>query len=305
MPSSVHEEAESVEMEGGAIISKTQMKKQARRKKWLETRDERRKIEKEKKKTRKRILAQEREKLDKTGQMQLVSRRPTLMKDSSNKFRIVIDMDFEEFMTDNEIMKAAKQVGRIYSINRHSEHPCQLYISSLKGKIRDRFNITNTGYQNWDINHSELDYVTLFGKGLEAEAKASDCQTTTDSDNTTTTKPENNFIYLTGDTEDDLPDVDDILKDESKIFVIGGLVDHNRHKSLCYKRALERNISTARLPIKQHVTLSQRHILSTVTVFEIMLKILGYHKSWSEALLDSIPKRKIASQSSGVEGNNI
>lgn len=261
-------------------ISKSQLKKQLKRQKWIESRGERRKLEREKRKMKRKMLAQERAADQKRpGATPTPTKRYTLMKDSDNKFRIVIDMDFNEYMTDSEIKKAVQQAGRIYAANRHSQDPCQLYISSLKDRIRDSFASANTGYKNWDINCSDKDYLELFKTCDSSQPNSSD------------------FIYLTGDSEHNLPDAEMLVKDRSKIFVIGGLVDHNRHKNLCYERAVARGVSTAKLPIKEHVTLCQRHILSTFTVFEIMLKVLGSHVSWKEALLCNIPKRKIAQSS--------
>ena len=265
-------------------MSKSQMKKLAKRQKFLEQRKDRRKLEKEKKKSKRRELVKQR--LE-DGLSPTVPRKLfTKMSQSNNKYRIVIDMDFGEQMTDNEIAKASKQVGRIYALNRHSDNPCQLYVTSLTGKIRDRFAVTNSGYKNWDVNKSEKDYLELFNcDNTETHEDGSHKSSQDD--------VKKNIIYLTGDAEELLPNVDEILKDDSMIFIIGGLVDHNRHKNLCYQRATERQVRTAKLPIKEHVQLCQRHILSTVTVFEIMLNVLGSHKQWADALRSAIPKRKL------------
>lgn len=258
-------------------MSKSQMKKLARRQRMLEKRPERRKQEKERKKQRRKELARlaEEEGLDKSSLLNV--RKTKSMSESDNKFKVVIDMDFESYMTDDEIGKAAKQVGRIYSINRHSDRPCQLYLTSLRGRISERFSITNAGFKNWDMNISETDYL---GTLKLSESDVNKCH----------------LIYLSGDSDETLPlDTAELLKDESSIFIIGGLVDHNRHKNLCFERAQERNIRTARLPIKEaNVQMCQRHILSTVTVFEILLNVLGSRMSWHDALLASIPQRKIA-----------
>lgn len=262
------------------VLSKNQQKRLARLQKSLETRPERRKAEREKKKLKKRELARQR--LE-NGEPIPEPRKYKLMAESSNKFRVVIDMDFEEYMTEDEMSKAAKQVGRIYAANRHCENPCQLYVTSLKGKVRDRFSITNSGYRNWDIHISEQDYIDLFS-----------CDKLDKSDEEVG-NVEGNIIYLSGDADESLPEVDDILSDESTIFVIGGLVDHNRHKDLCRNRAMKRNIKTARLPVREHIKLSQRHIFSTFTVFDILLNVLGSRKQWVDAFVASIPKRKIAS----------
>lgn len=269
------------------VLSKSQAKKLMKRQRWLEQLPARRKLEREKRKTKRKLRAQEK---DTTQQ---VDKLYTLMADSNNKFKVVIDMDFEDYMTDREICKAVQQVARVYAVNRRSKNPFQLYISSLKGEIRNKIAKICVGYENWDVNCSELDYVALF----------SDNSTEQTSDiNKTSNK---NFIYLSGDSDEKLADVDSLIKDESKIFVIGGLVDHNRHKSLCQKRALERGIPTAKLPIGEHLKLNQRHILATVTVFEVLLNVLGSHKQWPEALMEAIPSRKIENISKLKEGKQV
>lgn len=263
-------------------ISKNQLKKQLKRERWLEGRGERRKLEREKKKAARRLQA----KLKEEKGEKLETEKFSLMSNSSNKFRVVIDMNFEAYMTDAEIGKAVQQVGRIYALNRHSKNPCQLFVTSLKGKIKDIFQFKNAGYVNWDINHSELSYSELFRSDQQQES-------TLENTGTIVQKPPE-LLYLSGDSEHLLPDVDSLLLDNSKIFVIGGLVDHNRHKNLCYQLAVDNNIPTAKLPIKEHVTLCQRHILSTVAVFEILLRVLSDHQQWPEALKSAIPKRKLA-----------
>lgn len=262
-------------------ISKNQLKKQIKRQKWLELRPERRRLEREKRKQKRQLQAQEKAKEEDGSGEQVRDEKPLsskirLMSESSNRFRIVIDLDFDEFMTDSELSKSVQQVGRIYAANRHSPSPCQLYVTSLTGRVRDKFMKTNTGCENWDINLSQLSYEELIRESDGETAKTK-------------------LIYLSGDSDNVLPEVDEILKEESKVFVIGGLVDHNRHKNLCQTRAEQRGVYTARLPIKEHIKLNQRHILSTVTVFEILLRISGQKQSWKEALAGSIPKRKQAS----------
>lgn len=276
-------------------LSKSQLKKLKKREKWLDQRGERRKLEREKQKAKRRAAAEERNKL---GLERLAAPKIRLMSESNNKFRVVIDMDFEEFMTEAETGASAKQVARIYSLNRHAENPCQLHVSSFKGKIEQTFATKNTGYKNWDCHMHADDYLNIF--------KTSDHQRSSLMDDDYDDNEESfrkKFVYLTGDAQEDLPDVEEILKDDSKIFIIGGLVDHNRHKMLCYTKASDKNISTARLPIAKYVKLSQRSILSTVAVFEIMLNILGSQMTWSEALHQAIPKRKIAQSSDDQIGD--
>lgn len=277
--------AKESEPKTSETVSKSQMKRLLKRQKWLEVRGERRKLEREKRKIKRREAAQKREQ---TGETPITKSKTKLMSESDNKFRVVLDMDFEDYMTEQEITKAVSQVGRIYAINRHSTNPCQLYISSLKDKILDKMSKTNTGYKNWDINYSDKNYLNLFKEDSVDESSES-------------IDPVRNIIYLSGDSETNLPEVDEMLKDTQKIYVIGGLVDHNRHKNLCQARAQELNVRTAKLPIKEHVKLSQRHILSSVAVFEILLKVLGDKMSWADAIRTGIPKRMIAVSDAEVD----
>lgn len=57
-------------------------------------------------------------------------------------------------------------------------------------------------------------------------------------------------MYLTADSPDELSELD-----PSKVYILGGLVDRNRHKGICYQRAQEAGVATARLPITQHMKL--------------------------------------------------
>jgi tRNA (guanine9-N1)-methyltransferase len=96
------------------------------------------------------------------------------------------------------------------------------------------------------------------------------------------------IIYLTSDS----PHTLDVLSPFTT-YVIGGIVDKNRHKGLCYKRAMARDIPTARLPIGEYMTMQSRSVLTTNHVAEIMLRWLEYG-DWAKAFLRVIPKRKEA-----------
>ena len=94
------------------------------------------------------------------------------------------------------------------------------------------------------------------------------------------------IVYLTSDSEHTL----DRLKPYST-YIIGGLVDKNRHKGICYKRACDRGIKTAKLPIAEYMEMQSRFVLATNHVVEIMVRWLECG-DWGEAFLKVVPKRK-------------
>ncbi|TVY33113.1 tRNA (guanine(9)-N1)-methyltransferase [Lachnellula subtilissima] len=105
---------------------------------------------------------------------------------------------------------------------------------------------------------------------------------------TPVTKPNPQIVYLTSDSPDTLTTLS-----PNTSYIIGGIVDKNRHKGLCYKRACELGIPTAKLPIGEYMTMQSRSVLAINHVVEIMLKWLETG-DWGEAFLSVIPKRKEA-----------
>ena len=65
-------------------------------------------------------------------------------------------------------------------------------------------------------------------------------------------------MYLTADSPDELDDLD-----TNKIYIIGGIVDRNRHKGICFERAQAAGIATARLPIQGHYKLQTSAVSAT------------------------------------------
>ena len=94
------------------------------------------------------------------------------------------------------------------------------------------------------------------------------------------------LVYLTSESDNTLTE----LKPYST-YIIGGLVDKNREKGICYKRATNRGIKTAKLPIGEFMDMRSRKVLATNHVNEIMLRWLECG-DWGEAFVKVIPKRK-------------
>ena len=154
-----------------------------------------------------------------------------------------------------------------------------------------------------------VDDTANFGSGAD-QASAKDDQ---HGDNLLADEGE--VIYLTSDSPDTLTELKPY-----HTYIIGGIVDKNRHKGICYKKALDRNdelkvesvidsdpttvnkIKTAKLPIGEYMNMTARHVLTTNHVVEIMLKWLETG-DWGEAFLAVMPKRKGGTLKTGSATN--
>ncbi|KAF2400049.1 hypothetical protein EJ06DRAFT_44353 [Trichodelitschia bisporula] len=136
----------------------------------------------------------------------------------------------------------------------------------------------------------------------EQEA-ASDAPNPATSDTPTAPSPPlepSEIIYLTAESSNVLTS----LK-PGGVYIIGGLVDRNRHKGICHARAEERGIVTARLPIGEFLQMNSRAVLATNHVVEIMLRWLE-EGDWGRAFMSVIPKRKggvLKGEEVGAEGS--
>ncbi len=94
------------------------------------------------------------------------------------------------------------------------------------------------------------------------------------------------LVYLSGDAEEDMEEYD-----SSKVYIIGGLVDHNQLKNVTLEKSKEMKIKSLRFPIRKYMKVVGSQILSVNQSFEILLR-LHNGEGWKEALGSCIPKRK-------------
>ncbi|XP_054920015.1 tRNA methyltransferase 10 homolog A-like isoform X2 [Dermacentor andersoni] len=135
----------------------------------------------------------------------------------------------------------------------------KFYLTGMAGSFKDSSSSMH-GFERWDVHASDDDHVSCFGK--------------------------ENVVYLSSDSENELHELE-----ESKAYIIGGLVDHNRSKGLCHRLAEEQGVEHARLPIGNCLIMKTRKVLTIDQVFAILLnKTQGM--SWTDALLAAIPQRK-------------
>lgn len=290
-------------------LSKNKLKKLKRDQEWEANRDKRKALRKEKQKEKKLRNRAARE--DEALQSSVItedtqeasnndegkSRRNHRSQPVQLPITLVVDCGFDDLMVDAERRSLGAQITRCYSDNNHAPYKAHLVISSFGGHLKERFhNILEGHHRSWKgVKFIEEDFVEAANQagnrmrqsdsGRLAGALAPfapDEATSTASDH-----PEiGEVIYLTSDSPNTLSSLSPY-----STYVIGGIVDKNRHKGICYKKAMDRNVKTAKLPIDDYMKMSTRAVLATNHVVEIMLRWLEFG-DWGEAFMKVMPKRK-------------
>ncbi|KUI56315.1 tRNA (guanine(9)-N1)-methyltransferase [Cytospora mali] len=237
----------------------------------------------------------------------------------------IIDCDFEKYMHENEIVSLGAQITRSYSMNRQGDYQAHILVSSWGGKLKERYEtVLKNAHKNWKgVSFVDGDFVeagkvawnimhgprggkpcpTLGGDvqdeqqqsddvaAADVEQQAQDDAPESGQETALSDKPVPEFttdsvIYLSADSPHTLEKLE-----PNTSYVIGGLVDRNREKLLCQRRAEGKNIRTAKLPIGDYMQMASRQVLATNHVVEIMSKWLETG-DWGKAFMEVIPKRK-------------
>jgi tRNA (guanine9-N1)-methyltransferase len=297
-------------------LTKTQLKKLRKKREWEAGREDRKAVRKEKNKERKARKRAARgaargaalETFPTSADTRsLVSGQPSIAKGIRSlrpgvakhvqstllPITLVLDCSYNHLMHERELISLASQITRCYSENHRARFNTHLAISSWGGALKERFDTVLGGqYKNWKgVRVLEEDFA-------EAGEMAKEWMSTEGGGKLTGTfmadidrpgsdlQDEREVIYLTSDSPHTLTR----LKPCST-YIIGGLVDKNRHKGICYKSACDKVVKTAKLPIGEYMEMQSRYVLATNHVVEIMLRWLE-DGDWGEAFLGVMPKRK-------------
>ena len=79
---------------------------------------------------------------------------------------------------------------------------------AVQGGIAQQAEKQLSGLENWHVTRQQLPYIEAFW-----ERKG-------------------DLVYLTADSPNELAELD-----KSKLYIIGGIVDRNRHKNICFRKA--------------------------------------------------------------------
>ncbi|KAI8521393.1 tRNA methyltransferase 10 [Branchiostoma belcheri] len=259
-------------------ISKKQLKRLRREEAWRKKKE----FLKTKRKEQRRLEAQKRRERGEPNKKRL--RLEFEKRLETSDVTIAVDLSFDDLMMEQDIKKLMKQIERCYAVNKRAPVPVQMHLSSVGGRCRHRMETAIAGWKGWKnyrvgVTSSAASCRTRVQHLLE-ESVGMQRELYTE------VFERERIVYLTSDSPNTLSTLE-----AGKVYVIGGLVDHNSHKGLCYQRACEAGVSHAQLPIAQFVKIQSRKVLAVNHVFEIMLAYLEL-QDWQEAFLRVIPPRK-------------
>ncbi|QLQ80264.1 hypothetical protein HG537_0D02650 [Torulaspora globosa] len=179
--------------------------------------------------------------------------------------KIIIDCAFDDLMNDKEIVSMSNQITRTYSSNKRENHSADIVVTSFNKRLKHRFDegLKGCNYEQWQ----NFKFVPDEQPIMQAD--------------------KSKLVYLTADTDEKLESLE-----PGMTYIVGGIVDKNRHKLLCYNKAKELGIPTRRLPIGEYINLAGRKVLTTTHVIQLMLKYFD-NRDWKEALEYVLPPRKL------------
>lgn len=188
--------------------------------------------------------------------------------------RIAIDINgFEELMTHQEKASMVSQVSYSYAANKSAPIPAQLHIVGKSPFLLER--LQRMGSEHWKEWNALLDDRPL------QEVFPDKSQ----------------LVYLSADSENEIQELD-----PSKVYIIGGIVDRNRHKNLCSTKATELGLTTAKFSLQKHHPNSGARVLTTNHCVDILLEFLA-SQQWPQAFQRCIPVRKIKDRAAKKEGD--
>lgn len=283
------EKEKEVTEENGTVptvpLSKRKQKRLLRQARWDEQREERKKQRKEKNKQRKIRKREEWQQIIEENGGNIPEKKRSVLVPVT----LVIDCGWDHLMDDRQRISLGSQITRAYSDNSKAPYRTHLVISSFDKLLKERFDtVLRKMHENWrGIKFMPEDFVFAAEQAKEKMKGAHGGQLAGVFADKEDFAPENGeVIYLSSDSPNTLTE----LKPYST-YIIGGLVDKNKHKGVCYQKAIEKGMKTAKLPIGEYLRMASRPVLATNHVAEIMMRWLELG-DWGEAFLQVIPQRK-------------
>jgi tRNA (guanine9-N1)-methyltransferase len=198
------------------------------------------------------------------GQIRRAKLKEEFLKRIERSPTVLIDLDFEEQLSDKEKNSLAQQIMYCYGMNKKTDRPVQMHLSSVRG-VTETYLKKIPGFpESWvGVKADDKPYLTTFKDRRDS------------------------LVYLTADS----PNVIDNL-DNDKIYILGGIVDRNRLKNITKDKAAEQHIKTARFPLNKYCKMGVgSNVLTINHCFDILLARLA-SADWPSAFCRVIPTRK-------------
>ena len=203
---------------------------------------------------------------------------------------LVLDVSFDDYMTDKEIRSSANQIRNMYAHTRLCTVPVRLslYGGETTGilpkstvKPREANKIVKLK-NNQEVQLPDRPDTLKLVQDFLGEKPILDYEF---EGNYLDNYTKDQLVYLSSESPNTLVDLD-----ITKVYIIGGLVDHNRYKGLTYSKAISQGIQTARLPIPAKV-----YKLNMLTSFHVCCILVDYltFGNWDRCFDVHIPTRKV------------
>jgi len=176
----------------------------------------------------------------------------------------VVDLFYEDCMESKGTRSIATQVLTLYGNNLKSAHPYQIHLANLlpgtgTSKAMDAILL---GREQWVGFHTHREDPSLLGF------------------------PREKVVYLSPDSTEILTSME-----PGWAYVVGGLVDRNRHPGASLARATALGVRTARLPIDEHAAVSRNDFLTISDVLWILSSFGENEGDWGEVFRQLKAKR--------------
>lgn len=207
----------------------------------------------------------------------------------ATNFSVILDCAWEDKHNESTMKSLTQQIMFCYGINRRHECPAAMYMTGVGPLVTANLNKSN--FSHWQgVTITSEDYIVHPHFSLEP-------QPAQNSDGSANTIKQ--LVYLTSDAEETLETLDPHCA-----YIIGGIVDRNRHKFATFNKANSQHVRVAKLPIKENFALAATHILTVNHVYNILLNYAKY-QDWVQAIKEVMPSRKGPVEKGSAEKDEV
>lgn len=193
----------------------------------------------------------------------------------AKNFSVILDCAWEDKHNDQTMKSLTQQIMFCYGINRRHECPAPMYMTGVGPQVTHNLNKSN--FSHWQgVTITAQDYLGHPHFSVEPQPASTDG----------TPNVVKQLVYLTSDAEETLETLE-----PNCAYIIGGIVDRNKHKFATFNKAKAQGVRVAKLPIKENFALAATHILTVNHVYNILLNYAKY-QDWVQAIKEVMPNRK-------------